>query len=216
MLSGLRGPYFATGFVCCSERIQPATKSSDQRTLQLFVTDSSLCEVYSRCWSGVLKRRIWSSIGGILRLRLGKRHQWQAIDERLHSVSIWRHSGLIDAKAASNGSVLNRGRVCGAVHGCHLDVGIVWRSRRYYQGIRGVLREWSIPLRVAKEPRDSRRLKHVDIKFNFIRELVQRGDTVIKYIPSEERQLADWMTKGLSAVAFRRLLEEIIIRYSRN
>lgn len=70
-------------------------------------------------------------------------------------------------------------------------------------------------MRVAEEPRDSRRMKHVDIKFNFIRELVQRGDMVIKYIPSE-RQLADVMTKGLPAVAFKRLLEAIGIKGSRN
>lgn len=66
-------------------------------------------------------------------------------------------------------------------------------------------------IRVAEEPKDSRRLKHVDIKYNFIRELVQEGKIQISYIPTEQ-QLADLMTKGLPASAFNRLREDLGLR----
>lgn len=59
-------------------------------------------------------------------------------------------------------------------------------------------------IKVTEEQRGSRRLKHMDIKFNFIRELVMDGQVAIRYIPSEE-QLADVMTKGLPSSAFQRL-----------
>lgn len=70
-------------------------------------------------------------------------------------------------------------------------------------------------IRVAEEPRDSRRMKHVDIKFNFIRELVQDGQIAIEFIPSD-LQLADIMTKGLPPMAFRRLRDLIGVVGSRN
>lgn len=63
-------------------------------------------------------------------------------------------------------------------------------------------------IKVVEEPKDSRRLKHVDIKFNFIRELVQEGYIKLSYIPTE-KQLADVMTKGLSAGRFVRLRNDI-------
>lgn len=63
-------------------------------------------------------------------------------------------------------------------------------------------------IRVAEEPKDSRRLKHVDIKYDFIRELVQDGRIAISYMPTE-KQLADIMTKGLPAGAFGRLREDL-------
>lgn len=59
-------------------------------------------------------------------------------------------------------------------------------------------------IKVTEEPRDSRRLKHVDVKFNFVRELVKKKCIDIRYIPSE-KQLADIMTKGLASTAFNRL-----------
>lgn len=70
-------------------------------------------------------------------------------------------------------------------------------------------------IRVAEEPRDSRRMKHVDIKFNFIRELVQEEKISVKYIPTDQ-QLADIMTKGLPSAAFARLRDELGLKSSRN
>lgn len=68
---------------------------------------------------------------------------------------------------------------------------------------------------VAEDPKGSRRMKHVDVKYNFIRDLIQRGEICMKYIPSD-RQLADVMTKGLPSVRFTRLLEDIGLQHRRN
>lgn len=43
---------------------------------------------------------------------------------------------------------------------------------------------------------DSKRLKHVDIKYNFVKDLVQTKRIDLKYV-SSENQIADIMTKGL-------------------
>ena len=45
---------------------------------------------------------------------------------------------------------------------------------------------------------DYRRAKHIDIRYHFIRDHLQRGTLEIAYIPSE-RQLADFLTKALPA-----------------
>lgn len=68
---------------------------------------------------------------------------------------------------------------------------------------------------VAKDPRDSRRMKHVDVKYYFIRDLVQRGQISIQYIPSEKQQ-ADILTKGLPFEAFGRLREMLGLKFARN
>jgi hypothetical protein len=43
---------------------------------------------------------------------------------------------------------------------------------------------------------DYRRAKHIDIRYHFIRDHLERGTFNIVYIPSE-RQLADFLTKAL-------------------
>jgi len=54
---------------------------------------------------------------------------------------------------------------------------------------------------IAEEPREQKRMKHLDIRYNFIRECIQNGRIQLKYIPSEN-QLADMFTKGLSSAVF--------------
>lgn len=43
---------------------------------------------------------------------------------------------------------------------------------------------------------DYRRAKHIDVRYHFIRDHLQRGTVEINYIPSEN-QLADCLTKAL-------------------
>lgn len=57
-------------------------------------------------------------------------------------------------------------------------------------------------IRIAEDERDSKRLKHVDTKFHFLRDLVQQGVIDIKFVRSSEQQ-ADVMTKGLPAATFK-------------
>ncbi|KXJ72391.1 hypothetical protein RP20_CCG018186 [Aedes albopictus] len=63
-------------------------------------------------------------------------------------------------------------------------------------------------IRVMEEPRDRSKLKHIDVKHNFVKELVQNGSIELKYVPSE-RQEADILTKGLTPGPFRRLRSAI-------
>lgn len=57
---------------------------------------------------------------------------------------------------------------------------------------------------LAKNPVFHRRSKHIDIRYHFIRECVERGEIVIKHISTEE-QRADVLTKALSTVKFERM-----------
>lgn len=57
---------------------------------------------------------------------------------------------------------------------------------------------------LAKNPMFHGRSKHIDIRYHFIRECVERGEIVVKHIPSEN-QRADALTKALFAVKFDRM-----------
>ena len=49
----------------------------------------------------------------------------------------------------------------------------------------------------AKEPRSPKRGKHIERKYHLIREIVNRGDTVVSQIALEDN-IADPFTKGLA------------------
>jgi hypothetical protein len=53
--------------------------------------------------------------------------------------------------------------------------------------------------------------KHVDIKYHFITETIERGDVVLKWIPSSEQQ-ADIFTKTLTAPLFERFRKLLMTR----
>lgn len=59
-------------------------------------------------------------------------------------------------------------------------------------------------IRIAEDERDCKRLKHVDTKFHFLRDLVLQGKIHISFVRSSEQQ-ADVMTKGLPAATFKGL-----------
>lgn len=65
---------------------------------------------------------------------------------------------------------------------------------------------------IAEEPRGHKRLKHIDVKYNFIREVISSGKIGIKYIPSKQ-QTADIMTKGLSTKIFVDLRKHLGLSY---
>ncbi|CAH2086634.1 unnamed protein product [Euphydryas editha] len=56
-------------------------------------------------------------------------------------------------------------------------------------------------IHVAKNPEYHKRLKHIDIKYHFVRQQVEDKIVCLKYVPSGD-QLADICTKGLSRVVF--------------
>lgn len=58
-------------------------------------------------------------------------------------------------------------------------------------------------IKVAEEPRGHKRMKHIDVKYNFIREAVANKEVELKYIPTND-QVADIMTKGLGRILFQK------------
>lgn len=55
---------------------------------------------------------------------------------------------------------------------------------------------------------ENKRLKHIDVRYHYIKEKVKDGTIVLKHISSQE-QLADLLTKPLGKLAFQRLREGI-------
>lgn len=55
---------------------------------------------------------------------------------------------------------------------------------------------------LIKNPGNNRRVKHIDLKYNYISENVERKEIELEYIPSN-RQQADILTKGLASVQFK-------------
>ena len=66
--------------------------------------------------------------------------------------------------------------------------------------------EENIPcIRIAEEPREHKRTKHIDVKYMFIRELVKQKKINLKYVPTDS-QLADILTKPLPKQKFQEML----------
>jgi hypothetical protein len=51
---------------------------------------------------------------------------------------------------------------------------------------------------------EHRRLKHVDVKYNFVRDMCTNSEMTVKYVSSQQ-QKADILTKGLTHDPFQRL-----------
>lgn len=56
-------------------------------------------------------------------------------------------------------------------------------------------------IKVTEEPREHKRMKHIDVKYNFIRDVIANKHISVKYVPSK-LQLADVMTKALGRTLF--------------
>ena len=50
--------------------------------------------------------------------------------------------------------------------------------------------------------------KHIDIKYHYIRDLVQRGEVKLQY-PAMDKQIADVLTNPLSKVKFEYFTENL-------
>jgi hypothetical protein len=69
--------------------------------------------------------------------------------------------------------------------------------------------------RLADNPAEHSRTKHIDIRHHFLRDHQQKGDIEVYHI-STENQLADIFTKPLDEKRFCRLRSELNVLYSRN
>jgi hypothetical protein len=70
-------------------------------------------------------------------------------------------------------------------------------------------------IRMADNPVEHSRTKHIDIQYHFLRDQQQRGDIEIAYVSTKE-QLADIFTKPLDEKTFTKLRNELNILVSRN
>jgi hypothetical protein len=61
---------------------------------------------------------------------------------------------------------------------------------------------------MAKNPVNHERTKHIDIRYNFVREKVEDKTIVVKYLETTE-MLADILTKGLPREQHKKLCEGI-------
>jgi hypothetical protein len=66
-------------------------------------------------------------------------------------------------------------------------------------------------VKVSENGIRSERTKHVDIKYHFVTDVVQRGDVQLQWIPSQ-RQQADILTKALPAPLHSALRDEMMAR----
>ena len=63
-------------------------------------------------------------------------------------------------------------------------------------------------IQLVKNPVFHKRTKHIDIHYHFVRERVDMGDVLVKYVPSE-KQRADIFTKALPRDRFKSLCESL-------
>jgi hypothetical protein len=59
-------------------------------------------------------------------------------------------------------------------------------------------------IQIAEHSSHHNRIKHIDIRYWFIRDLIEKGELTINYVPTEF-QVADIFTKALGTIAFERL-----------
>ena len=60
--------------------------------------------------------------------------------------------------------------------------------------------------KLSKNPVVHDKSKHIEIKFHYIRDMVQRGAVELQYVAAEE-QIADVLTKPLARVKFEYFIE---------
>ena len=61
---------------------------------------------------------------------------------------------------------------------------------------------------MSKNPVKFKQSKHIDVKYHFVRQSVDNGETLIIYCPTEE-MLADPLTKALPKVHFEYLRSKL-------
>ena len=64
-------------------------------------------------------------------------------------------------------------------------------------------------IKLAKDPIQHSKAKHIQIKYHWQRERVEEGDFCFEYTPSN-KNLADWMTKPMTGDRFNIILNQIM------
>jgi hypothetical protein len=66
---------------------------------------------------------------------------------------------------------------------------------------------------VAKNPMLHSRTKHIEVRYHFLRDNVEKGNIDLIYVPTE-KQLADILTKPLDQATFAHLRGELGVVFS--
>ena len=66
-------------------------------------------------------------------------------------------------------------------------------------------------IELMKNPVLHGRSKHIDVRFHFIRDCIERGELVVKYVATQD-QRADILTKALGKVKFEAMKKLIRVR----
>ena len=66
-------------------------------------------------------------------------------------------------------------------------------------------------IHLSKNPKDHARTKHIDIRFHFIRDMLESGDIILNYIESREN-VADTFTKPLPRNMFEYLRDSMNLK----
>lgn len=96
---------------------------------------------------------------------------------------------------------------------CNASKEGVWLSKLLSEiGIHSIpftIFEDNIPcIRIAEEPREHQRTKHVDVKFMYVREQIKEKKLIVKYVPTVD-QIADYFTKPLARAKFDKFTKEL-------
>jgi hypothetical protein len=102
----------------------------------------------------------------------------------------------------------------------HCSVQLLWmrqtfRDYVYKLGKVPLLCDTESAIRMADNPVEHSRTKHIDIRYHFLWDHQQKGDIEIAYV-NTQNQLADIFTKPLDEKTFSKLRNELVILDSRN
>ena len=67
---------------------------------------------------------------------------------------------------------------------------------------------------MARNPAHHTRTKHIDIKYHFVREVVQRKEITLMFCPTN-KMIADVLTKGLAKEKFQELRTKIGMKHTK-
>ena len=78
----------------------------------------------------------------------------------------------------------------------------------YSQNRVRVLEDNQAAIRIAKNPQDHKRTKHIQVRYHYLRDQVRDGVFTLEYVPTQD-QLADVFTKALNGPRLRDLLSRL-------
>jgi hypothetical protein len=71
-----------------------------------------------------------------------------------------------------------------------------------------ILEDNQATIKIANNPQDHKRTKHIQVKYHYVREQVRNGDFILEYVKSSD-QLGDMFTKGLTGPRLRTIIKSL-------